>query len=117
MLPCYYKVVRINTIGKVASVQQATFQEDERGLLHVLGEMGRLSVMMNGTFNCGSKPLKVVRSTPHRSIGLNAKKGGFGWDSRSDPVKVEKGSERRGETDLGKSRKSRQTRIIERYTM
>ena len=76
-----------------------------------------MSVMMNETFNCGSKPLKVARSTPHRSIGLDAKKGGFGWDTRSDPVKVEKGSERRGETGLGKSRKSQQIPIVERYTM
>ena len=107
MLPCYYKVVRVNTVGKVASVQQATFQEDERGLLHVLGKVGRLSYVRDDerkTFNWGSKLLQVARSTPHRSIGLDAKKGvelrASNWDTWSDWVKVEKGNERREEKQI-----------------
>ena len=76
----------------------------------MLGEMGGLSVMMNETFNCGSKLLKVACSTPRRGIGLDAKKGvelrASGWDTWSDRVKVEKGSERWGEQKIQANPKS-----------
>ena len=75
MLPCYYNVVRVNTVGKVASVQHASFQEDEWGRVSLLREGGGLSVTMNETFSWGSKLLKVAHSTPHRCIALDAKKG------------------------------------------
>jgi hypothetical protein len=69
--------------------------------------------MKRKKFNWGSKLLKVARSTPNRNgIGLDAKQGverASDRDTWSDWVKLEKGSERRRETDSGKSRKSRKT--------
>ena len=61
--------------GKSRLCPASHLPKGQRGLPHVLGEMGGLSVMMNETFNCGSKLLKVERSTPRRGIGLDAKKG------------------------------------------